>query len=145
MKEMSSSLPSKTWFRNNLLRMGDIPSHWTLHPFRTLTAAQFFNKIDFFVYYTAQTWRESFGRVIAEAIAAGKIVITDVQTAETFEGAVIGADVEDVHAIIAAYISDPQSYCADVERAQKMLDCFSAAAFQKLFGSIVQQVLGSEK
>lgn len=130
---------------DNLLRMGDIPSHWTLHPFRTLTAAQFFNKIDFFVYYTAQTWRESFGRVIAEAIAAGKIVITDVQTAETFEGAVIGADVEDVQTIIAAYISDPQSYRADVERAQKMLDCFSAAAFQKLFGSIVQQVLGSEK
>lgn len=126
---------------DNFLHMAEVPGHWTLHPFRTLSVDQFFDQIDFFVYYTANTWRESFGRVIAEAIAAGKIVITDVQTAETFESAVIGADVEEVDKIIADYISDPARYRAEVESAQAKLNRFSPAAFRKLFTSVVQQDL----
>ena len=44
--------------------------------------ARFLTGIDFFVYFTNPLWQESFGRVIAEAIAAGKVVITDPDTAE---------------------------------------------------------------
>jgi hypothetical protein len=44
---------------------------------------RFLEEIDFFVYFTHPLWRESFGRVIAEAIAAGKLVITDPCTART--------------------------------------------------------------
>ena len=40
--------------------------------------------IDFFVYFTAPTWQESFGRVVAEAIAAGKVVLTNPDIGATF-------------------------------------------------------------
>ena len=64
--------------------------------------ADFLSGIDFFVYFTNPNWRESFGRVIAEAIAAGKLVITDPGTAATFGDAVVASDGADVDGIIAA-------------------------------------------
>ena len=54
-----------------------IPTHWDLRRFGSCPVERFLAEIDFFVYFTNPNWRESFGRVIAEAIAAGKLVITD--------------------------------------------------------------------
>ncbi len=92
--------------------------HWRLYPFRGLEVAQFFAMIDFMVYFTAPTWRESFGMVLAEAIAAGKVVISDPETAKTFAGAVVPAQPGDVDGIIAGFIADPAGYRRQVERAQ---------------------------
>ena len=63
-------------------------------------------------------WRESFGRAIAEAIAAGKLVITDPATAATFGPGVIADDGSGVDAIVAAHVADPRRYAAAVRRAQ---------------------------
>ena len=49
----------------------------------------FLASIDFFVYFTHPLLRESFGRAIAEAIAAGKLVITDPETAGPFGPGVV--------------------------------------------------------
>ncbi|MEE4186882.1 MAG: hypothetical protein V2I76_00355 [Roseobacter sp.] len=129
---------------DSLLRADDVPKHWDLYPFGGLTLESFFKQIDFFVYFTATTWRESFGRVIAEAIAAGKIVITDPETASTFMGAAIGAAPEDVDRIIAGYIAEPERYCADVASAQDKLDRFSADAFEARFGVVACRVSGTK-
>ena len=72
-----------------LLETEDLPSHWQLLPFGAIKVADFLASIDFFVYFTHPLWRESFGRAIAEAIAAGKLVITDPATAEAFGPGVI--------------------------------------------------------
>lgn len=112
-------------FMNDL----DRPAHWQLYGFREIPVAQFLDQIDFFVYFTNERWRESFGRVIAEAIAAGKLVLTDPQTASTFGPGVIGTTPKDVDMHIAKFVGDPSAYQAQVLRAQKDLSAFSRDAF----------------
>lgn len=112
--------------------------HWKLYPFRGIEVAQFFAMIDFMVYFTAPTWRESFGMVLAEAIAAGKVVISDPQTAATFSGAVIAAQPGDVDRIIAGFIADPAGYRRQVERAQAGLAQYSGAAFAALLTDLLE-------
>lgn len=111
--------------------------HWKLYPFRGMEVVQFFAMIDFLVYFTAPTWRESFGMALAEAIAAGKVVISDPETAKTFGGAVIPAQPGDVDGIIAGFIADPAGYRRHVERAQAGLAEHSAAAFGGLMAYLL--------
>ncbi len=126
-----------------LMRTLDRPSYWTLFPFGSISIEQYFDEIDFLVYFTAPTWRESFGRVIAEAIAAGIIAITDPDTASTFEGGAIGASPEDVNQIIAQYVQKPDRYAEDVITAQNALSRFSPKAFGDQFNQIIQQAAGT--
>ena len=101
-----------------LLDPGELPAHWDLHRFGAMPVDAFLATIDFFVYFTHPLWRESFGRAIAEAIAAGKLVITDPATAATFGPGVIADDGSGVDAIVAAHLADPHRYAAAVRRAQ---------------------------
>lgn len=119
-----------------LLADGQSPAHWALHPFRSIDVAQYFDMIDFMVYFTAPGWRESFGRVLAEGIAAGKVVITDPGTAATFGDAVISAQPEDVDDIIATFLANPPSYTAHVHKAQAKLAEFSPDAFKTRFAEL---------
>lgn len=114
-----------------------VPMHWQLHPFRGLPVARFFEMIDFMIYFTAPTFRESFGRVMAEGIAAGKIVISDPDTARIFKGAVIAARPNDVDGIIQSYLNDPKRYATTVRAAQKTLAQFSPQAFRQQVGPIL--------
>ncbi len=109
----------------------DLPDHWQVHRFGTREVAEFLSAFDFFVYYTHPLWRESFGRVIAEAIAAGKLVITDPETARTFGEAVVASDGDDVDAIIRGFVEAPDWYHAFVEAAQATLPRFGPAAFTR--------------
>jgi hypothetical protein len=103
--------------------------HWQAIPFEGLDLADYFARIDFMVYFTAPTLRESFGRVLAEGIAAGKVVISDPDTAAVFGDAVIAARPADVDGIIASFVADPARYAAHVRRAQARLADFSADRF----------------
>lgn len=101
-----------------LLDPGLAPAHWELLPFGAMPVDEFLAGIDVFVYFTSPSWRESFGRAIAEAIAAGKLVITDPETAAPFGPGVIADDGTHVDAIVAAHLEDPGRYAAAVRRAQ---------------------------
>ena len=118
-------------------------AHWELLRFGEVTVADFLSGIDFFVYFTNPLWRESFGRVIVEAIAAGKVVITDPGTAATFGDAVVASDGEDVDRIIRGFIADPRSYVSFVEAAQERLAQFKPAAFveglKRLIGDAIAE------
>lgn len=105
------------------------PAHWDLRRFGETDVARFLEEIDVFVYFTNPNWRESFGRAIAEAIAAGKLVITDPGTAESFGAAVAASDGSDVDAIVAAFLADPSGYVAFVQAAQASLERFAPGAF----------------
>lgn len=83
------------------------------------------------MYFTNPLWRESFGRAVAEAIAAGKLVITDPATAASFGSAVIASDGSDIDAIIAAHIAAPARYVAFVRAAQASLNRFAPQAFRE--------------
>jgi hypothetical protein len=116
-----------------LLDPASIPPHWSLHPFGSLDVADCLARMDFFVYYTHPNLQESFGRVIAEAIAAGKMVITDPNTAQNFGGAVVADGGDNVDSIIAHFVANPDLYVAFVANAQATLARFSAATFLDQF------------
>ena len=104
---------------DSLLRERDsLPSYWELLPFGSMRVADFLAGIDFFVYFTHPLLRESYGRAIAEAVAAGKLVVTDPATAATFGPGVVADDGGGVDGIVAAHIADPGRYAAAVLRAQ---------------------------
>ncbi len=107
----------------------DASPHWNLYKFREIPVQQFLNQIDFFVYFTNERWRESFGRVIGEAIAAGKLVLTDPETASTFGDGVVGTTPAQVDAEIAQYIANPDAYIEMIKIAQAGLSKFSAQSF----------------
>ncbi len=112
-----------------LLEPGEIPAHWDVRPFGAGSVASFLREIDFFVYFTNPLWRESFGRVVAEAIAAGKVVITDPVTATSFPDAVVASDGDDVDRIVTDLVSAPERYVDVVRRAQSRLARFAPNAF----------------
>lgn len=126
-----------------VLMAGDPPPHWQMYPFRGLELARYFEMIDFMVYFTAPTWQESFGRVLAEGIAAGKVVISDPATASGFGGGVIAARPEAVDGIIAGLVADPARYGAHVRAAQAALARFSADAFRSRFAAATGLVPGA--
>jgi hypothetical protein len=112
-----------------LLEAGSIPPHWDVRKFEASAVSKFLSEIDFFVYFTNPRWRESFGRAVAEAIAAGKLVITDRGTAESFGSAVIASDGDDVDGIVASFVEDPTAYAAFVRAAQETLERHRPEAF----------------
>lgn len=116
------------------------PPHWNLYNFRTIPVSDFLTEIDFFVYFTNPNWRESFGRVIAEATAAGKLVITDPATARNFGDGIIGAAPDQVDGLIAGFIADPGQYAQTVLRAQKTLSTYSAKMFAGRTARTISQV-----
>lgn len=125
-----------------LLAEGVQRPHWNMYPFQGLDVARYFELIDFMVYFTAATWRESFGRVLAEGVAAGKVVISDPGTASVFQGGVVAAKPEEVDGIISEFIANPESYARQVQQAQAVLAGYSSSNFQKRFLSVVDQHIG---
>lgn len=118
---------------DNLMTDGIVRPHWTMLPFKALPLPDYFGMIDFLVYFTSATWRESFGRVIAEGIAAGKVVISDHATAKTFGGGAIAAEPHEVDCVIANFVKEPARYRDHVLRAQRGLHLFSQGAFREMF------------
>lgn len=117
--------------------------HWRAVPFGGMGLAAYFDSIDFMVYFTAPTFRESFGRVLAEAIAAGKVVLSDADTAAVFGDAVVATRPREVDATIEAFLAAPDRYAAQVARAQSRLAEFSAEAFLRrqadIFGTTAER------
>lgn len=128
----------------DLFTKDPIPAnHWDLHPFGGLDISSYFEMIDFMVYFTAPTWRESFGRVLAEAIAAGKVVISDAGTAATFGGGVIAADPKDVDRIIGQFLRSPEQYQEHVTMAQSLLRAFAPEKFRDRFLTLTGSEIGA--
>lgn len=119
--------------------------HWTLCNFRSIPVAQFLKDIDFFVYFTHPSLRESFGRVIAEATAAGKLVITDPDTAANIGDGIIGAHPPEVNARIANFISNPKTYQDTVRRAQDTIRSYAPEMFAKMCDRIISQTILSKR
>jgi hypothetical protein len=105
--------------------------NWRVHGFGEMDVGAMLGEIDFFVYFTHPNCQESFGRVIAEAIAAGKFVITNDLTAGNFSNAVTAATPEEVDGIIKSMVKNPKAYGAAVKKAQKALAHYAPERFLK--------------
>ena len=134
--ESNVILGADIFLQNRLYR-----PHWKMLPFQSVDVARFFEMIDFMVYFTAPTWRESFGRVLAEAIAAGKVVISDPETASIFQGAVLSAQPVEIGAMIRNLVANPALYQKHVVKAQKSLEALSTIAFKNHFQNVLNQMV----
>lgn len=114
---------------DNLMPHTSAHPHWDLVPFGGMEVTDFFSQIDFMVYFTSSTWRESFGRVIAEAIAAGKVVLSDPETAASFGEGVVCATPTSVSRTIHQFIHEPNTYIDQVRKAQAVLEQYSSEHF----------------
>ncbi|MGC9420466.1 MAG: glycosyltransferase [Rhodovulum sp.] len=123
-----------------LLAAGVVRPHWTMLPFRSVEVEAYFGMIDFLVYFTAPTWRESFGRVIAEALAAGKVVLTDPETGAAFGTGVLPCTPAEVDAAIARLVTDPAAYRAQAARGQAVLAGLSRGAFETRLAALIAGV-----
>ncbi|GAA0291663.1 hypothetical protein GCM10008966_10750 [Rhodovulum strictum] len=122
----------------DLLIACEVPRpHWTLLPFRSIEVGDYFGMIDFTVYFTAPAWRESFGRVIAEALAAGKVVLTDPEAGASFGKGIIACRPDDVDAAVARMVADPAAHAAQMARGQAVLEQFSEAVFAARFEALI--------
>lgn len=111
--------------------------HWQLLPFGSVELPEYFDMIDFMIYFCSPTLRESFGRVVSDATAAGKVVITDADTAMNFGDGVIAARPVEVSDIIARLIEKPALYQEHVRKAQSHLETLSAEAFLSRHGDVL--------
>jgi hypothetical protein len=109
-----------------------LPQHWEVRRFGEMPVARFLEQIDFLVYYTNPHWQESFGRAIAEAIGAGKVVITDAATAEPFGSAVVQAEDEEIDGIIAGFVAAPERFRMFVSQAQDWLATHGPERFRSI-------------
>ena len=107
------------------LPANECPANWDLLPFGSEPVDRFLRSIDFMVYYTNPMWRESFGRVLAEAMAAGKVVITDPETARIFGDGAVAAQPEEVDAIVERLVASPADYRRQALRGQAALQDFT--------------------
>jgi hypothetical protein len=124
---------------DSLIKESGLPQNWDLLPFNSEDVQDFLKSIDFLVYYTNPLWRESFGRVLAEGIAAGKIVISDPETASNFGDSVIPAEPHEVNGLIEGFIAQPKTYVDFVHKAQQSLRRFSDVSFRNSIGTILIQ------
>ncbi|MEM9707334.1 MAG: hypothetical protein AAF871_00960 [Pseudomonadota bacterium] len=115
---------------DTFIRDGIHRPHWQMLPFGSVELGEYFDMIDFMVYFCAATLQESFGRVVTDAIAAGKVVITDKATAANFGDGVITAEPEDVSDIVDHLVANPSDYVRQATDAQARLGAFSAEAFR---------------
>lgn len=122
---------------DRLLDAGRDRPHWRLFPFGSMPVADFFDEIDFMVYFTAPTWRESFGRVLAEAMGAGKVVLTDAATAAPFGDGAIACTPAEVDRIIAGLTARPDLYAAQATQGAECLRAYSGTEFARRFSDFI--------
>lgn len=113
----------------------------TVHEFGSIEVQEFLNEIDFWAYFHDEQLTESFGMAIAEAMAAGKVVILPSYLETTFgDGALYAAPAE-VPNLISEIWDDPSRHKEQSKRAREYaFKNFSTDAFLKR----VQTLLHSE-
>src|SRR5699024_5750120 len=81
-----------------------------VYGFGESTVAELLDGIDFWAYFHGDKLTESFGKAIAEAMAAGGVVILPPYLKASFGDGAIYAEPIDVANVIAEFWSDPSKY-----------------------------------
>ena len=102
--------------------LGELPDNWTVHPFDGLTAREFLEGLDVYVYQTHSRWVEAFGRSPLEALAVGVPVVTSRVFEPIFGEAALYAEPAEVAATVDRLVGDDQLYRRQVERGHAVVE-----------------------
>lgn len=100
----------------------DRPSNWQILETDEIPVVEFLKTIDFFVYFHHPEWLEAFGRTIAEAAAAGCVVIVPPYFQRTFGDACIYCEPADALALVRATAAEPQRFAERSLRGRRIID-----------------------
>lgn len=102
----------------------------TVYGFGEIAVDEFLQDVDFWVYFHDDSLTESFGMSIAEAMAAGKVVILPHYLEASFGDGAIYAEPSEVEELVTMYWSQPQRYTEQSQRARQFVTQeFSIKAF----------------
>lgn len=90
--------------------MEPFPDHWMTWEFDQIPVRDFLAEIDFFVYFHHPDWIETFGLTIAEAAAAGCVVITHPYLEKTFGKAALYCSPEGAPALVETISQEPHYF-----------------------------------
>jgi hypothetical protein len=99
--------------------LGRLPANWDVHGFGALPVRDFLHSLDVYVYFTASTYTEAFGRAPLEALAVGLPTIMSPDFRELFGEAAIYCEPEGVHAELERLRTDAGYYAECSRRASE--------------------------
>lgn len=114
--------------------LGSVPASWVVHPFGSMDAREFLHELDVYVYFTASTYTEAFGRAPLEAMAAGVPVVASRSFEPLFGQGATYSDPDGVADAVAAIVADAESY------ARASAAAFSTAETRFSYGAHVKRV-----
>ena len=118
--DIAASLPAGPGRRIRVLgadpeffaRRGVDTGAWELLPFGTMAPAAFLDGLDVFSYFHAASWREAFGRTIAEAMMMGLRAILDPHLRPTFGPHALYCRPDEVADLLARIQAEPAAHRA---------------------------------
>jgi glycosyltransferase involved in cell wall biosynthesis len=99
--------------------LGSVPERWRVSRFGALSPREFLHGLDVYVYFTAASYTEAFGRAPLEALAVGLPTILPREFEPLFGDAALYGGPQDVRGIVDALMGDPRAYQAQADRARQ--------------------------
>lgn len=98
------------------------PENWTVSDFGAMPVKDFLSGLDFFVYFHHPQWVETFGLTIAEAAAAGCVVVTHPYLERTFGKAALYCLPEEAPRLIGAIAEDSRQFAEQSALGRAVID-----------------------
>ncbi|SDD03829.1 glycosyltransferase [Auraticoccus monumenti] len=106
-----------------------VPDHWSLVETGSIEVEDFLAGLDVFVYLDDDDATEAFARPVAEAMAAGLLVVTAPRFRELYGPGAVYADSTDVVATVQRMHDDPAAWAAQRDASRRVVEeRFGAAA-----------------
>lgn len=114
------------------------PEKWMVWDFDEMPVKDFLAGLDFFVYFHHPDWIETFGLTVAEAAAAGCVVITHPYLERTFGSAALYCWPEEASRLIRSIAEDPQRFAEQSALGRAVIDeRFGPQAYRDRFEQLL--------
>jgi hypothetical protein len=102
--------------------VGECPSNWqTMEP-DEIPVREFLSAIDFFVYFHHPHWVEAYGRTVAEAAAAGCVVILPPYLRKTFGDAALYCEPAEALDLVCSVAANRERFAGLSARGREIID-----------------------
>jgi hypothetical protein len=102
--------------------IGECPSNWWTFEPNEISVRQFLSTIDFFVYFHHPDWLEAYGRTVAEAAAAGCVVILPPYLRKTFGDAGLYCEPVEALELVRSVAADRERFAELSARGRAIID-----------------------
>jgi hypothetical protein len=102
--------------------IGECPANWQTMETDEIPVREFLSAIDFFVYFHHPDWVEAYGRTVAEAAAAGCVVILPPYLKRTFGDAGLYCEPAQALALVRSVAADRERFAALSARGREVVD-----------------------